>query len=69
VVSRAVTKIKPFYDWVRPKLKSGGTILYLKGGDLTNEMADLKKPYREIDLSNFFEEDFFETKKVVEVEC
>lgn len=69
VVSRAVTKIKPFYEWVRPKLKEGGSILYLKGGDLNEEMAELKKPYREIELSSFFKEDFFETKKVVEVEC
>jgi len=69
VVSRAVTRIKPFYGWVRPKLKTGGSILYLKGGDLNEEMAELKKPYREIELSNFFKEDFFETKKVIEVEC
>ncbi len=69
VVSRAVTRIKPFYGWVRPKLKTGGSILYLKGGDLNEEMAELKKPYREIELSNFFKENFFETKKVIEVEC
>ncbi len=69
VVSRAVTRIKPFYGWVRPKLKTGGSILYLKGGDLNEEIAELKKPYREINLSVFFKEDFFETKKVIEVEC
>ena len=69
VVSRAVTRIKPFYGWVRNKIKSGGSILYLKGGDLTEEMKELKKPYREVDLSNYFEEGFFETKKVIEVPC
>ena len=69
VVSRAVTRIKPFYGWVRNKIKPGGSILYLKGGDLTEEMKELKKPYREVDLSNYFEEGFFETKKVVEVPC
>ncbi len=69
VVSRAVTRMKPFYGWVKPTLKVGGTILYLKGGDLEEEMAELKKPYREIELSTFFKEDFFETKKVVEVPC
>ncbi len=69
VVSRAVTRITPFYGWVKPKINSGGKILYLKGGDLTEEMAELKKPYREIELSAFFKEAFFETKKVVEVEC
>lgn len=69
VVSRAVTRIKPFYTWVKPKIKIGGSIFYLKGGDLTKEMAELKKPYREIDLKDFFYEDFFETKKVIEVDC
>lgn len=69
VVSRAVTRIKPFYGWVKPTLKPGGTILYLKGGDLEEEMAELKKPYREIELATFFKEPFFETKKVIEVEC
>ncbi len=69
VVSRAVTRIKPFYGWVRTKIKSGGSIFYLKGGDLEEEMAELKKPYREINLSDFFKEDFFETKKVIEVDC
>lgn len=68
VVSRAVTRIKPFYGWVKPKIKPDGSILYLKGGDLDEEMAELKKPYREINLSDFFEEGFFETKKVIEVE-
>ncbi len=69
VVSRAVTQMKPFYSWVSSKIKKGGFILYLKGGNLDEEMAELKKPYREINLSNFFKEDFFETKKVIEVEC
>lgn len=67
IVSRAVTRIKPFYGWVRTKIKPGGSILYLKGGDLNEEMAELKKPYREIELTDFFKEAFFETKKVIEV--
>lgn len=69
VVSRAVTRIKPFYSWVINKIKPEGSILYLKGGDLTEEMAELKKPYREIELTDFFKEEFFETKKVIEVSC
>ena len=69
VVSRAVTHIKPFYGWVHTKIKPEGSILYLKGGDLEEEMTELKKSYREVELSEFFEEDFFETKKVVEVPC
>ena len=69
VVSRAVTQIKPFYDWVRTKIKPQGSIFYLKGGDLDKEMAELKRPYREVNLSDYFTEEFFETKKVVEVDC
>lgn len=70
IVSRAVTNMPDFVSWVKNKtkkesihdLKNG--ILYLKGGDLTEELA----PYRtavEYNLQDFFEEDFFETKKVV----
>lgn len=73
IVSRAVTRMKEFYGWVRNKVgkKSGheidNGILYLKGGDLDEEMKELKKPYQITDLSDFFEEEFFETKKVVYV--
>lgn len=69
VISRAVTRIKPFYGWVKNKIKPGGNILYLKGGDLDEEMAELKKPYREVELTDYFKEDFFETKKVIEIPC
>ena len=73
VVSRAVTRIKPFYGWVRDKIKEGSNselangILYLKGGDLAVEMKELGKPYQVFELNNYFQEDFFETKKVVYV--
>ncbi|MFD0993780.1 16S rRNA (guanine(527)-N(7))-methyltransferase RsmG [Tenacibaculum geojense] len=70
IVSRAVAQMETFHRWVKNKvqkkqnhaLKNG--ILYLKGGDLTEELA--KFPSATIyDLPNFFDEDFFETKKVV----
>ncbi len=73
VISRAVTRLKPFYQWVKYKflhesfndLPNG--ILYLKGGDLTDELKEAKKKYRLFDLSDHYEEEFFETKKVVYV--
>ncbi|MDB5255545.1 MAG: gidB [Chitinophagaceae bacterium] len=73
IVSRAVTRLKPFYEWTKNKysgeqfndLKNG--ILYLKGGDLEAEIAELKKPVQLYTLSDFFEEEFFETKKVLYV--
>lgn len=71
VVSRAVTQMKEFYGWVRNSIKPKSThkldngILYLKGGDLDAELDELKKPYSLYDLSSFFQEEFFQTKKVV----
>ncbi len=73
VVSRAVTRMKEFYGWVEGKVKKESVheldngILYLKGGELGEELNELRKPYSIYDLSDFFEEDFFETKKVVYV--
>jgi 16S rRNA (guanine527-N7)-methyltransferase len=71
IVSRAVTDLSQFTQWVRGKvsdihyhhLRNG--ILYLKGGDLTEELAPFKKKVRTWDISDFFEEDFFQTKKVI----
>jgi len=71
VLSRAVTQMSPFYLWVRNKIKPGrqghlkNGIISLKGGDLTKEMKALKKPFKIFELKNYFEEEFFETKKVV----
>ena len=73
VVSRAVTKLLPFYGWVKGKininnynkLKNG--ILYLKGGDLKEELKELGKKSRVFELSDYFTEEFFETKMVVHV--
>lgn len=73
VVSRAVTRITPFVSWVKKnisrnsfhELRNG--ILYLKGGDLTEELAELKQKNRTYELSDYFSEEFFKTKKVVYV--
>jgi 16S rRNA (guanine527-N7)-methyltransferase len=73
VVSRAVTRIREFYGWVNRKTKKKSEhtldngILYLKGGDLDEELGELKKPYQLYSLPDYFKEDFFETKKVVYV--
>ncbi|MGE0589279.1 MAG: 16S rRNA (guanine(527)-N(7))-methyltransferase RsmG [Cyclobacteriaceae bacterium] len=71
IVSRAVTRMKEFHQWVKNKVKKESNhgldngILYLKGGDLEEEMAELGRPYSMYELSEFFKEEFFETKKVV----
>lgn len=71
VVSRAVTTLSEFTGWVRGKVSDShyhtlrNGVLYLKGGDLTDELAPFKKKVRTWDISDFFEEEFFETKKVI----
>jgi 16S rRNA (guanine527-N7)-methyltransferase len=73
VVSRAVTRMKEFYGWIHKKIRPDSVhkldngILYLKGGDLDEEMNELKKRYSTYDLTEYFEEEFFKTKKVVYV--
>jgi 16S rRNA (guanine527-N7)-methyltransferase len=73
VVSRAVARMKEFYGWIHQKFSPrnfntlDNGILYLKGGDLTAEMKELPKKYAEYELSKFFTEEFFETKKVIYV--
>lgn len=74
IVSRAVTAMPAFIPWVRNKvsktpqngLKNG--ILYLKGGDVSEEMQSVTYPYTIYGLQHIFEEDFFATKRVVHVE-
>ena len=71
IVSRAVTTLSEFTGWVKGKVsdthyhKLRNGILYLKGGDLTEELAPFRKKVRTWDISDFFEEEFFETKKVI----
>jgi 16S rRNA (guanine527-N7)-methyltransferase len=70
IVSRAVTNMPDFVSWIKDKIKKKSKhelkngILYLKGGDLTEELKDFPKA-TEYNLSDFFEDEFFETKKVV----
>jgi len=70
IVSRAVTNMPDFVSWIKDKIKKSNTndlsngILYLKGGDLTEELKNFPKA-TQYNLSDFFKEDFFETKKVV----
>ena len=70
IVSRAVTNMPDFVSWVKTKIKKQhkhelkNGILYLKGGDLTEELKDFPKATL-YDLADFFEDEFFETKKVV----
>lgn len=71
VVSRAVTAMPKFLPWVKGKFFKkdknaiSNGILYLKGGDLKEEMAPIKQAWERYDLSQYFKEEFFETKAVI----
>jgi len=73
VVSRAVTRMAPFVGWVKKNISRNSFhdrrngILYLKGGDLAEELSEIKEKPQIYALSDFFAEEFFETKKVVYV--
>ncbi len=72
IISRAVTNMPDFVSWIKDKIKKQNKhdlqngILYLKGGDLTEELKDFPKA-TEYNIADFFANDFFETKKVVHV--
>lgn len=71
IVSRAVTNLPEFVSWVQQnisskqknKLRNG--ILYIKGGYVMEEIARSQKRYKIFELAQIFDEDFFETKKVI----
>ena len=75
VISRAVTRLKEFYPWVKGKFNKQSKnilpngILYLKGGDLTEEIAESGLVVQQYHLKDYFEEEFFETKQVVYISC
>ncbi|MEG2102347.1 MULTISPECIES: 16S rRNA (guanine(527)-N(7))-methyltransferase RsmG [Flavobacterium] len=70
IVSRAVTNMPDFVSWIKDKIKKQhkhtlkNGILYLKGGDLTEELKDFPNTTL-YDLAEIFDDEFFETKKVV----
>lgn len=73
VISRAVTRMAPFMGWIQNKINRNhynpldNGVLYLKGGDLTEELSEIKRKYKLYNLPDYFEEEFFDTKKVVYV--
>ena len=71
VVSRAVTEMARFMPWAWPLLQKGqkGTlpngILYLKGGELAEELAATRRHWDLYDIRTMFDDEFFDTKRVV----
>jgi len=73
VVCRAVTEIPILFRWVRKNIRQGGNhllmngLLALKGGDLTMELATMNKYATVFNLNEYFDEPFFESKKLVHI--
>lgn len=73
VISRAVTRLSGFYPWVKNKISEKSVndlrngILYLKGGDLSEEIAELGRPVKIYKIARFFNEPFFETKYILHI--
>jgi 16S rRNA (guanine527-N7)-methyltransferase len=71
VISRAVTRTSNFLPWVKDKIKKESFndrpngYLFLKGGDLREELQEVKKKYTSFNISDFFSDAFFETKQVI----
>ncbi|MBP5547780.1 MAG: 16S rRNA (guanine(527)-N(7))-methyltransferase RsmG [Bacteroidales bacterium] len=71
IVSRAVTDLGQFVGWVKGKFsdihyhKLRNGIIYLKGGDFSEELAPFRKKVRLFDISDFFTEQYFESKKII----
>ncbi len=75
VVSRAVTRLKDFHPWIKNKYNKqskntlANGLLYLKGGDLTEEIAESGLKVLQFYLKDFFKEEFFDTKQVIYVKA
>ncbi|MDR1984110.1 MAG: 16S rRNA (guanine(527)-N(7))-methyltransferase RsmG [Prevotellaceae bacterium] len=77
IISRAVTDMPTFVSWVWNRINPNGNnalpngIIYLKGGDLRDEIKATKISKKQIsiyEIKNFFDEDFFETKQVIYIQ-
>ncbi len=73
IVSRAVTALPRFMGWIHNKIEPVGFnalpngIIYLKGGDFSDELREIKKKHKVYPISDFYDEPFFETKKIVHI--
>ncbi len=71
IISRAVTAFPRFHSWVKNSIKPDSHhsikngIIYLKGGDLSEEMQSFQGKYQSVNLSNIYKDPFFETKKII----
>lgn len=73
VTARAVSTLPQFYQWTKHLVQAGSAqsiqngILYLKGGDVSPEIKQLKKACDVYDIAEIFEEPYFESKKIIHI--
>lgn len=71
IISRAVTDLNVFYQWTKGKIEKNSKnkipngILYLKGGEIENEIKTIKTKKKVYQISDFFSEPYFQTKKLL----
>lgn len=73
IVSRAVTALPLFMEWIGTKISNDNKnnlkdgVLYLKGGDFQEELKEISFNHKIFEISDFFEEEYFNTKKIVHI--
>ncbi len=73
IVSRAVKELPVYYSWISKNVSKKSRndlingILYLKGGDFKNEIKKLTVSYKIFEISDFYQEEFFRSKKIVHI--
>jgi len=73
ILSRAVTDLNVFYQWTKGKIDNNQNnslpngILYLKGGDIENEIKIIKAKVKIYEINDFFSESFYQTKKIIHI--
>jgi 16S rRNA (guanine527-N7)-methyltransferase len=67
IISRAVASLSKLDSWTKKKFNNidNAGLICLKGGDLKNELNGFENRVKIFDISNFFDEDFFSSKKII----
>ena len=68
-LTRAVSSLSNIYEWTKKSINKKGIILNLKGGNIDNEIKELNKKTKIFNLSSYYSEKFFETKKIVLIQA
>lgn len=69
VLSRGVSSLSNVYKWTKKSINKCGILVNFKGGDIDNEIKRLNKKTKIVNLSDYYSEKFFETKKIVLIEA